>query len=89
MRIDYTPLFLKQFRKAPIDIQKTYGTRIALFASNPSHPLLRTHKLIGEYEGCKSINITGDWRAIYEEYTDVFEPYVVFLFLGTHSQLYK
>jgi len=89
MRIDYSRRFIKQLKKAPLDIQKAVRNRIELFAFNQQHPLLRNHKLTGIYEGCRSINITGDWRAIYEEYDELFEPYMYFSELGTHSKLYK
>ena len=48
--------------------------------------LLNNHSLTGKYTGCKSINITGDWRAIFEEINDNI---IYFVELGTHSQLYK
>jgi mRNA-degrading endonuclease YafQ of YafQ-DinJ toxin-antitoxin module len=41
--------------------------------------------LTGEYAGLYSINITGDIRALYEK---IDESYVIFGFIGTHSQLY-
>ena len=57
-----------------------------IFLNNPHHPLLRNHELTGNLQGKRSINITGDWRAVYCEK----EPgVVVFEFIGTHSMLYK
>lgn len=41
--------------------------------------------LTGEYAGLYSLNITGDIRALYEKIDDA---YVIFGFIGTHSQLY-
>ena len=46
---------------------------------------LHLHMLTGEYAGLYSINITGDIRALYEKIDDT---YVIFGFIGTHSQLY-
>ncbi|MBU1327344.1 type II toxin-antitoxin system RelE/ParE family toxin [Patescibacteria group bacterium] len=89
MRIDYSRPFLKQLRKTPVEVRKVFQSRLDLFVSNPHHPLLRNHKLTGKYQGCRSINITGDWRAIYEERDELFEPYILFLTLGTHNQLYR
>ena len=85
--IDYAPCFKKLLKKAPKEIQKALVDRIDLFTNNPYHPLLRNHALKGIYQGHRSINITGDWRALYEEYEDRTIAY--FTSLGTHSQLYK
>ena len=49
------------------------------------HPLLNNHSLGGEYNGCRSINITGDIRAIFYVKTDV----VVFINIGSHPELYE
>lgn len=82
--------FLKQLRKAPREIQAAFDARLELFVSNPGHPLLRNHALTGNYLGYRSINITGDWRAIYKEVDSILDdPFVVFVDLGTHSQLYR
>jgi len=48
-----------------------------------NHPLLNNHPLDGIWIGCRSINITGDFRAVYEELgNDNFE----FVAIGTHSE---
>ena len=47
--------------------------------------LLNNHALSGEYVGCRSINITGDVRAIYEEIKD---NHFEFVAIGTHTELY-
>ena len=36
-------------------------------------------------EGCRSINITGDLRTLYETDRDRF----IFIRIGTHGELYK
>ncbi|MBI2330404.1 type II toxin-antitoxin system mRNA interferase toxin, RelE/StbE family [Candidatus Daviesbacteria bacterium] len=59
--------------------------RLELFIINQFHPQLNNHSLTGKYKGNRSINITGDWRAIYSEEKDS----VIFELLGTHSQLYR
>jgi addiction module RelE/StbE family toxin len=71
-------------------MQKIIKDRIALFALQPAHPLLRNHSLTGNYKGFRSINITGDWRAVYRVLKDnQGNTVIVFEALGTHSQLYK
>ncbi len=90
MRVFYHARFIKDLRKTPKEIQSVVKTRITLFSNNPRHPLLRNHLLTGEYQGCRSINITGDWRAIYYESDSKADtPSATFLTLGTHSKLYK
>jgi len=58
--------------------------RIRLFMENSFNEILRNHPLSGEYSGCRSINVTGDYRIIYEEQNGVVE----FLLIGTHDELY-
>jgi len=43
--------------------------------------------LTGKYKGFRSINITGDWRAVFRELKS--GEIVYFDLLGTHSKLYK
>lgn len=89
-RINYSKIFHKQLKKAPLEIKIAFRERLALFLQNPRHSLLNNHLLSGSFSGKRSINITGDWRAIYCEYkTDDEGIVVVFYLLGTHSQLYK
>ena len=87
MTIEYSDEFHKQYQKAPPKIQNAVDKRTALFTKDPFHPLLNNHLLKGQYQGKRSINITGDWRAIFREVGNY--QFVIFEILGTHSQLYK
>ena len=74
------------FKKQPVFIQNKFEERLDLFVENPHHPLLHSHVLHGEWMGCKSINISGDIRAVFEEFdSDSFE----FIAIGSHSELYS
>lgn len=84
-RIDFSTQFLKQQKKAPIEIKRAWVKRFALFVQDPFHPQLNNHKLSGKFKGFRSINVTGDWRAIYSKHNKT----IIFELLGTHSQLYK
>ena len=86
MILNYKKSFIKQLKKAPSPIKNKLSSRITLFADNPFHPLLNNHILTGKYKNCHSINITGDWRAIY---TPIDKNNILFIAFGTHSQLYK
>lgn len=87
VKVDFTNKFDKQIIKAPLKIKKALRERLELFKDNPFYPLLKNHLLTGDYKGYRSINITGDWRAIYSEHEE--GKLIIFESLGTHSQLYK
>ena len=59
--------FAKQNEKAPKQVQQALDQRLIFFQQNPFHPLLNNHALTGKYKGFRSINISGDWRALYKE----------------------
>lgn len=88
MLISFGRKFNKQYQKADLKIQSAFNARLKLFQQNPLNPLLDNHPLIGNYLGKRSINITGDWRAIYSETEDEEGVSIHFHLLGTHSQLY-
>ena len=83
--INYSRRFDKDLRKAPLKIKIAFKKRREIFQQNQFHPLLNNHLLTGNLKGYRSINITGDWRAIYSERNGV----ITFEILGTHSMLYK
>ncbi|MBI3485998.1 type II toxin-antitoxin system mRNA interferase toxin, RelE/StbE family [Candidatus Daviesbacteria bacterium] len=87
MKIRFGKKFRKQFQKAPVQIRNTFETRLKLFVQNPFNPILNNHSLTGKRSRYKSINVTGDWRAIYSEQKN--EAIVIFELLGTNSQLYR
>lgn len=85
MRIDFHKHFLKMMDKLPPEIEQKFYERLELFQQSPDYPLLKNHSVSKAYPGWWSINITGDYRALYEPMGDGF---VVFMKIGTHSQLY-
>ena len=60
--------------------------RITLFSEDPLNEVLRGHALNTPYKSSYSIDITGDYRAIYEL---IDNQTALFTHIGTHSQLYK
>lgn len=84
-RIDYSGKFNKQLIKAPLPIKIAFRARLEVFIKEPFHPQLNNHSLSGKLKGYRSINVTGDWRALYSENKNE----VIFELLGTHSRLYK
>lgn len=87
MLVKFSKQFIKQYDKAPANIKSTVDKTLKLFIQNSSIPKLNNHALAGKLSGYRSINITGDWRAIFKESEE--EKTVIFVALGTHSQLYR
>ena len=86
MRIKSTKRFDKMYKKTPIYIQESFLKRIKLFEKNKYHPLLDNHALSGVLKKYRSINISGDYRAIFKEIEK--GTVMCFIMTGTHSQLY-
>ncbi|MDP3993856.1 MAG: type II toxin-antitoxin system mRNA interferase toxin, RelE/StbE family [Candidatus Doudnabacteria bacterium] len=87
MEVKFKKPFTKKFDQLPKKLQAIVSSRVELFISNPLHLQLNNHALKGKYRGFRSINITGDWRAIFRE-TGNYQL-VTFETIGTHNQLYR
>jgi addiction module RelE/StbE family toxin len=85
MRINYHKRFLKTFNKLPVKIQDKFYQCLRIFEQDRSHPLLNNHSVDVAYPNWRSINITGDYRALYEPLGD---DIIEFMKIGTHSELY-
>ena len=86
MKVKFHKQFAKQLGKYPLKIQAAFQKRLDIFLANPFDPILSNHSLTGKWQGYRSINISGDLRALYEL---LDEDTAFFVALGTHSQLYK
>lgn len=87
IQISYSRTFIKSLKKSPRKIQIAFRNRLEILLADRFHPILNNHQLIGLYQNFRSINISGDWRAIFREFDD--GKVIYFDFLGTHSKLYK
>ncbi len=85
MNILFHKRFLKQQERLSRALQVKLSERIELFAHDAFSQKLNNHELHHPYEGCRSINISGDVRAIYK----IENGTCTFLYVSTHSQLYK
>ncbi|MBI4050114.1 MAG: type II toxin-antitoxin system mRNA interferase toxin, RelE/StbE family [Candidatus Doudnabacteria bacterium] len=85
MQIVLHKRFKRRYKKLRA-LQKQIDERLFLFAHNPFHPILNNHALIGKYKNYRSINITGDYRALYEP---IARNKAFFVIVDTHSNLYK
>ena len=90
MVYELTANFIKDYKKCDLSIKRKVDDRLSLFIKNHLDPALRNHALNGTYLGYRSINITGDWRALYMVKDAKSDNRIAtFELLGTHSQLYK
>lgn len=84
MTIRFHKNFEKQYRKLSKSQKQKFLERQYLFIKNEFNPILNNHPLRGNYLGLRSINVTGDLRAIYKRAGDI----VIFTAIDSHSNLY-
>lgn len=90
MLVKFSKKFSKQYEKSDKKVKSAFDNKLTVFLQNPFDSLLNNHQLVGKFISFRSINITGDWRALYSEYVDdEGSKIIIFEVLGTHSQLYK
>lgn len=89
MKIDYSKRFIKHLKKASRKIKISFRERLNIFVFDKSERILENHKLKGKWKGFRSINVTGDWRAVYHELGGGKIEWVEFVEIGTHSELYR
>ena len=77
--------FDKAASKLPRKVQAAFKDRYRIFLLDPYHASLNNHKLKGSLRNYRSINITGDYRLIYEEYD---EATIRLIDIGRHRDLY-
>jgi addiction module RelE/StbE family toxin len=85
MEVIFHKKFQKSFAKQPKKIQDRFDEQFQLFLGDPHNPTLNNHTLVGQLSNYRSINIAGDIRAWYE----VVSEQVVFMKIGSHSELYS
>lgn len=86
MIIDFHKNFKKDLKKLPQDCKEKLYERINIFSQDPFNSVLNNHQLHGKLKGKRSINITGDIRAVYEQ---VDKNSVSFIIIGNHNNLYN
>lgn len=87
MQIEYSKKFIKEFKKSPDNIKDFFKKKLGIFIKNKNDIILNNHCLSGKLKKYRSINITGDWRAIFREIKK--ENVVYFIAIGSHSKLYN
>lgn len=84
MTIIFRQEFKKSYKKLPSKVRTKAEDRLRLFSKDEFNPILNNHALTGEYKGFRSINISGDLRAVFKREKDS----VLFVALDKHSNLY-
>lgn len=84
MRILYHKNFLKNFKKLPPQTKEKFKQRQLLFEKDEFDPILNNHALKGRWFGYRSINVTGDMRAVFKKDNKT----VIFAAIDLHSKLY-
>lgn len=84
MEVQFHKNFKKRFKKIHPKTQEQFYERLDLFLYDKFSQSLNNHSVDRAYPGCRSINVSGDYRAIYKEVGDT----AIFITIGTHSELY-
>ena len=85
MTIVYHKAFLKTYKKLSLKIKNKFKERLAIFIEDKFNPVLNNHALRGKYQGYRSINVTGDIRAIFKRTAKE----AIFVTVDSHSNLYN
>ncbi|MFH1780496.1 MAG: type II toxin-antitoxin system mRNA interferase toxin, RelE/StbE family [Candidatus Nealsonbacteria bacterium] len=86
MKIRFHNNFERQYRKLMHNAQSQVRKRLVLFSQDEFNPILNNHPLSGKYKGYRSVNITGDIRALYKYQNPSI---CIFVIIDSHSNLYK
>ncbi|MFA6340853.1 MAG: type II toxin-antitoxin system mRNA interferase toxin, RelE/StbE family [Candidatus Paceibacterota bacterium] len=78
--------FDKDYKKCSLKVREQFKKKLSVFFENPFDPSLENHALHGEWLDFRSINITGDYRALYHHASD---EVVEFFAIDTHNNLYE
>ncbi|OGK11305.1 hypothetical protein A2954_01960 [Candidatus Roizmanbacteria bacterium RIFCSPLOWO2_01_FULL_37_12] len=84
MIVKYHKEFLRRFKKQRLKIKEKFKDRLSLFMKDEFDPTLNNHSLRGNYEGYRSINVTGDIRAVFKRTAQE----AIFVSIDSHSNLY-
>lgn len=87
MKILFSPevkRYLKRLKNRDRKLLRKIEKQLLLFATNPRHPSLRTHKLTGKTENVWSLSAGLKLRLLYL----VKEEGFYFFDIGTHDEVY-
>ncbi len=85
MKVIFHKYFDKSYEKCSLAVKKKFKKQLKIFLENPHNPLLENHAIHSKWKDFRSINVTGDYRALYY-YLD--NDTAKFFIIDTHSNLY-
>jgi len=86
MKINFSKVFGKQYKKLYLKDQKKVDKIINTFIKNPFDKSLNNHHLKWKLKWKNSISYWFDWRIIFKEKDNYVE--VLFISVWTHNQVY-
>lgn len=84
MILDYHKDFIKRFKKLPKKVKEKFKERQLIFENDEFNPALNNHALKGKWLGYRSINVTGDIRAVFRRDAES----AIFVAIDSHGNLY-
>ena len=85
MKIFFTSVFKKSYKKLTTEIKNSAKQKEKIFRKNPFDPRLKTHKLHGKYKNYWSFSISASHRIMFDL---VSEDKIIFIDVGSHD-IYK
>ena len=89
MKVALAPKLIDKIKKQDVRVRKSFKEAIGQFSEDPNNLELDNHDLHRKWEGFRSIDITADLRAIFQEDKEGDEPVAYFVAFGSHEELYK
>ena len=86
MKISFHKNFEKQYKKLHLKAKNKFKERKDIFLIDPFDQILNNHPLHGKYKGYRSINVTGNIRAVYKLAENNI---AIFVAINTHNNLYN
>jgi len=86
MKIIFHKTFQKKSKRRSNEECAQLKNKLVTFTTNPLNSILNNHALHGKYLGYRSINITGNLRAVYKMQD---ENIAFFVDIDNHANLYK
>jgi len=86
MNVVFHRNFEKHYPTLKESEKERFKERRDIFLQDEFSPILHNHPLKGKYKGYRSIDVTGDLRAVYRWLS---RDTVIFVEIDTHSNLYS
>ncbi len=86
MKFVFHKNFDKQYSKLRASEKEQFKERKDIFLKEEYSPILHNHSLKGKSKGYRSINISGDLRAVYKYFK---QDTIIFVSIDSHNNLYS